>query len=757
MTGSLPRALWLRVGLAASLLVLVGHALFYRFLCDDAFISFRYAHNFAAGHGLVFNPGLPPVEGYTNFLWVLALAAFDFCGARPEHVAPVLSILLTVALWGLVARAAWRWIPDGPWRFAMLLPTAWLAVTRSVAVWSTSGLETRLFEVLIVAGVFRLIDDVAEATEGGTKKRLPWASVFLALAALTRPDGMLIGGAAMATAAAILAMRRRLRPGDLAAHGLVFGGIVGAHLLFRHAYYGDWVPNTYYAKVGGRAWWDMGFAYLACFAIEYAAWLWIPFLAAGVRGFLTDRRAEAPLLLAAAVVPHVLYVASIGGDHFEFRPVDLYFPFLFLLMGRGAAALADGLLPRWGAIVYAAVVAGGLIAIPWQSHVQFIKEYAVGFPGLSQRRESVRFLDPARDPLYRWPILRNLARAHRELLRGMTSRLVGVRQEEHALFLATVVPEGRRLRALVAAGVLPEDTHIAISAVGAIPYYSELRVLDRLGLTDSVVAKSAPGELRVMAHDRHATFEYATEAGVDLWSRHPVHLLYRLDDDALLWDLDTARATGEPTYFGAAGAGEYLVARLPQGIDKAAARFPGLSLRAAADDDAYLALLDAVIENRKSKVAADPSSHEARSSLGSALSARGRDDEALTIFRALADENDAEGWYNLGTILARRGGYLDAADAFRRALAIDPSMGPARHNLGLALVRAGRLDEAIVVLRECVAAEPDSEGAIYTLGVALLASGDRVGTAECVHRLEALGTPQGAALANRLAGSAGAP
>lgn len=756
MNASFPRERWLRLGLVASLLLFVGHALFYRFLCDDAFISFRYAHNLAAGHGLVFNPGFARVEGYTNFLWVVVLAAFDFCGAKPEHVAPVLSILLTVTLWGLVARAAWRWIPDGPWRFAILLPTAWLAVTRSVAVWSTSGLETRLFEVLVVAGVFRLIDDLS-AVSHGERRRLPIASVYLALAALTRPDGMLIGGAALATAAAVLAARRRLRFGELAAHALVFGGIVGAHLLFRHAYYGDWVPNTYYAKVGGRAWWEMGSAYLACFAIEYAAWLWIPFLFAGVRGFLTDHRAEAPLLLAAAVVPHVVYVASIGGDHFEFRPVDLYFPFLFVLMGRGAAALCDGLLPRLGVVAYAAVVALGLVAIPWQSHRQFTKDYAVGFPGLGAAPERVGFLDPANDPLYRWPVVRRLALAHRDLLRGMTSRLVGIRQEEHALFLATVIPEGRRLRALVAAGVLPQDTHIAINAVGAIPYYSDLRVLDRLGLTDAVVAKSAPGELRVMAHDRHATFDYAASSGVDLWTDHPVNLLMRLDDDNLIWRLDAARSSGTQVYFADLGKGEYLVARLPQGIDKTAPRFPKLTFHAASDDAGYTALLDAAIEVRKRLVAAHPAAREARVSLGSALSARGRDDEALPIFRALADENDAEGWYNLGTILARRGAFGEAADAFRRALAVDPSMSPARHNLGVALMRAGRLDEAIAALRDAVAAEPDSEGALYTLGVALLATGDRQGSADCARRLVAFGTAEGSALAKRLTGSADAP
>src|SRR5208283_5252873 len=40
-------------------------------LFDDAMISMRYARNLAQGAGLRWNPGLAPVEGYTNFLWTL--------------------------------------------------------------------------------------------------------------------------------------------------------------------------------------------------------------------------------------------------------------------------------------------------------------------------------------------------------------------------------------------------------------------------------------------------------------------------------------------------------------------------------------------------------------------------------------------------------------------------------------------------------------------------------------------------------------
>ena len=44
----------------------------FRWTCDDAFITFRYAKHLARGDGLTFNPGeSPPVEGFTNLGWTL--------------------------------------------------------------------------------------------------------------------------------------------------------------------------------------------------------------------------------------------------------------------------------------------------------------------------------------------------------------------------------------------------------------------------------------------------------------------------------------------------------------------------------------------------------------------------------------------------------------------------------------------------------------------------------------------------------------
>src|SRR4029453_17630112 len=43
-------------------------------LADDQMISMRYAENFAAGHGLVWNAGGERIEGFTNLLWVLYMS-----------------------------------------------------------------------------------------------------------------------------------------------------------------------------------------------------------------------------------------------------------------------------------------------------------------------------------------------------------------------------------------------------------------------------------------------------------------------------------------------------------------------------------------------------------------------------------------------------------------------------------------------------------------------------------------------------------
>jgi arabinofuranosyltransferase len=481
----------------------------------------------------------------------------------------------------VVGGAARRPPPEGH-GWLVVVPPLLLAATRSVAVWSTSGLETRLFEVLVVAGVLRSIQE----EESDRAAARPLSGVWLALAALTRPEGLLIAASVLGVRAGrALVARRAVAPvlGPI----VVFAVLVGAHFLFRRAYYGEWLPNTYWAKVGGRSWWEMGRAYIAAFVLEYGLLLWVPLWVLGVRRFLRTGAAAVLLAYAAVVIPHALYVASIGGDHFEYRPLDLYFPFLALLAYEGLAAIVPR--PRGDAIAgaVATVLLIGLILVPLRSKVQFPSDYRTGFPGQhAETPEGAAFLDPATHAILRLPGLHWSGRAHRDLVRKTTNGLVGVRQEEHVLFAKKVWREAEGLRTLIEVGKIRPDAYLAIDCVGIIPYETDLRVLDRLGLTDAHVARSDTHRgRRIMAHDKRATVGWARERGVDFWAFDPVHSLWDVDERGFHVLVNLAAERGLPAFVADAGDGKWLLGILPSGTRQAAERFPGLVFRPVTDPE----------------------------------------------------------------------------------------------------------------------------------------------------------------------------
>ena len=83
-------------GVALVCLLLLLLAWCNRFIQDDAFISLRYAHHFATDRGLSWNPG-ERVEGYTNFLWTVLLAAAFWLHLEPVIFSQLLGVL-TAAL-----------------------------------------------------------------------------------------------------------------------------------------------------------------------------------------------------------------------------------------------------------------------------------------------------------------------------------------------------------------------------------------------------------------------------------------------------------------------------------------------------------------------------------------------------------------------------------------------------------------------------------------------------------------------------------
>ncbi len=501
------------------------------FLCDDAFISFRYARNLLEGHGLVFNPG-EYVEGYTNLLWVLELAAlWKVLGIPPEQAAPWLSVACTV---GTVA-ALGVWLARLP-RLRHRWLVAWMAFgllcsSATFAVWTSGGgLETRQFTLFIVVAVVCL----SLWRSGGWG--LAAASLSLALAAYTRPEGLLVGGLCIGWfALQTMADAGRLRPDwrRLAWLAAPFVALVAAHYLFRHAYYGEWLPNTYYAK-HVRPWYGSGFRYLWAAALETGLYLLLPLAAVAARERWRARRDGSFALPLLLVGVHMAYVMRIGGDHFEYRPLDFYWPLLALPAAAGIARLGSRLAAgRWRSRLPGL---GGLGARAWAVAVFAPVLFYAGaiqgallFEGAALRdwlergsRQHEQHVELDGDNagwLLAAPGMPMLVAISNDLRRQAAQQHVAISFAVHRKLVARQL---RRYKAYehMERGVFPPDALMAGSALGIQFYYlPDLKVVDENGLTDATVARNPvtrANHEREIAHDRRPPPGYLEERGVNI-------------------------------------------------------------------------------------------------------------------------------------------------------------------------------------------------------------------------------------------------
>ena len=347
-----------RLLLAAALLAGGARAASLWWTTDDAFISFRYARNLVEGLGLVFNAG-ERVEGFTNLLWTLWVALGLRFGLDAEAWANawgIVAYLATIALAGLAPLALAR---DRGEARPRLLPLAALgaALHEDWAVYATGGLETSAFTFLLTAG-FCLV----WAAHGRPRGAAP-AGLVMALAALTRPDGLLPA----ALLGVWLASRGRWR--RAAVYAGVFALIWLPANLWRASYYGDFLPNTYYAKSAGLAWWTQGWRYVGLYYERYGVLLLAPLalLAALGLGRSRQRRApaesgassiEAAAAALAVATAYTLYVARVGGDFMYARLLIPTAPLLLLALELGWDRLFGGrraLATAFGAVALVAL------------------------------------------------------------------------------------------------------------------------------------------------------------------------------------------------------------------------------------------------------------------------------------------------------------------------------------------------------------------------------------------------------------------
>jgi hypothetical protein len=311
-------------------------------VCDDAYVSLRYARNLAHGLGLVYNAG-ERVEGYTNFLWTLLLGAAAALGARaPDSLAVPVAAAMALGLFcfgllGLLLAAVSRRLFGTRGRLHLPVAAGCLLLNEQARSWATGGLETSLLALLVLAGFGLFI----------LRRSAAWslaAGAAFAAATLTRPDAALLYGAVLLHWALLTRRRpqRRLWLRDGAALLAPLFLLLLPYGLWRLGYYGQLLPNTYHAKSAALPYWSQGVLYVGLFLFSFHLLYLVSFMAWRVlRPGAEEPLREALVLGGLLALVHLGYVMRVGGDFMFGRFVVPVLPLLYLLLEAALRAVAE--------------------------------------------------------------------------------------------------------------------------------------------------------------------------------------------------------------------------------------------------------------------------------------------------------------------------------------------------------------------------------------------------------------------------------
>ncbi|MGI8549473.1 MAG: hypothetical protein ACR2PL_01570 [Dehalococcoidia bacterium] len=282
-------------------------------LFDDAMISMRYARNLAGGHGLLWNPGLPPVEGYTDLLWVLWMAGIHLLRIPDAEasLAVMLSGMLILLAVLLLSRAlAMRLAPMN--RRVVSMAVWFTAVYYPLLYWTLRGFEVGLVSLAILLGCLLAL----RLAQRFATRDLLLLSLTLSASVLIRTDVAISGVTVLAFLALVPGVKRR-GVVLLCLAAAVFGTL-GLHTVFRLEYYGSALPNTYYLKISGSGIGERltaGSVALFYLLLNHPP---VPIVISSV--YLVMKRWMVPhgvYLLLALFLGQCLYSLSIGGDAWE--------------------------------------------------------------------------------------------------------------------------------------------------------------------------------------------------------------------------------------------------------------------------------------------------------------------------------------------------------------------------------------------------------------------------------------------------------
>ncbi len=212
----------------------------YYCLFDDAMISMRYAANWAQGHGFVWNVG-ERVEGCTNFLWTAIIGICHLLPLSPSHMCLLVQVLGIPVLWSCLVGTVLLAKSCRLSQFSASCAVVFAGSFYNLMFFTLFGMETGLLTALVTFALAAAVKSIRQ------KNASLMPMLWFAPAALVRLDVLPVTLFVFATVF-IWVKKGRFR---LVMGLLIVTAVVMTHFLWRHHFYGEWLPNTYYLKATG--------------------------------------------------------------------------------------------------------------------------------------------------------------------------------------------------------------------------------------------------------------------------------------------------------------------------------------------------------------------------------------------------------------------------------------------------------------------------------------------------------------------------
>jgi hypothetical protein len=212
---------------------------------EDAAMLMRYAEHFAQGNGIVWNIGEPPVDGATDFLFMIVVGVLNRLGLSVEAAVRAITITSHFLTVGLIYVGMRR--VQGSGILPAFVSAAYFAVGPGLFL-SAADFGTPFF-ALAIAGAWLLAQRLILSPDRSIYDYLAFSLTCL-IAGLIRPEGVLICLFMLVAIGLIVSFKELCRLGVV--YAAVFFALGGAYFAWRWQYFGYPLPNPFYKKGGGH-------------------------------------------------------------------------------------------------------------------------------------------------------------------------------------------------------------------------------------------------------------------------------------------------------------------------------------------------------------------------------------------------------------------------------------------------------------------------------------------------------------------------